>query len=198
MIRIPVVVATCLAVGALVLGTAMSADAQTSGLTTTFRTDTNSSGAGYQATFTITNGTGAPVGQWAVAVILPSGAQVSDVTGPATVVVNGQVVTGRSQSLLDTGATATFGFMVQGGAAPPFPCVSNGVQCQPASPAPTPTPTPTPSTTPATTAPATTAPATTAPATTAPATTAPATTAPAQTPTPTPTPTPLPTTSPIA
>jgi hypothetical protein len=186
-IRIRVVVATCLTVGALVLGTAMSADAAAGGLTTTFRTDSGS-GDGYQATFTITNGTGATVGLWAVAVILPAGAQVSGVSGPANVVVNGQVVTGRSQSGLASGASATFGFTVHGGAAPPFPCVSNGVQCQPANPpAPTPTPTPSPTPTPFST-----------PSQQPPATTPPPTPSPAPTQTPAPTPTTQPTTSPTA
>jgi hypothetical protein len=163
-----------------------------SGLQTTFKTD-SSSGDGYQATFTIVNGTDAAVASWTVAVILPVGAQISNVVG-AQLVIAGQQVTATSpngQGQLAPGASVSFGFTVHGGTAPPFPCVSNGVQCTPANP---PSPSPSPTTPATTTPPATTEPPAPAPTTTPPPPPPTTTTPPA--PTPTPTPTPAPTTTP--
>jgi cellulose binding protein with CBM2 domain len=167
------------------------------GLATTLTTMTN--GTGYHATYAITNQTSTTIRTWRVAFILSADAHITDSAG-AQLTSRGQLVTASSTGQateIASGATVSFTFDVTGGAAPPFECTVNGVQCPPTQPNPSgPSPTPTSSapTTPAkpspsatrTPAPSTAAatPTTSGPATTpGPPTPAPPTTAPAPSPT---------------
>jgi hypothetical protein len=114
------------------------------GLATTLTTMT--SGTGYHATYAITNKTGTTIRDWRVAFILPADARITGSAG-AQLASRGQLVTARSigqDTAIASGATVSFTFDVTGGAAPPFACTVNGVQCQATPPNPSgPTPTPT-------------------------------------------------------
>jgi hypothetical protein len=150
-------------------------------LTATFSKDSDW-GTGYQAKYTITNGTGATVNGWQLAFGLPSTAKLGSFWD-ATITTSGGVSTAKNPSWASTipaGGSAEFGFVVAGSGAPTS-CTINGASCSggattaPTTPATT-KPTTTPTTAPTTKAP-TTAP-TTKPPTTAPTTTAPTTSAP--------------------
>lgn len=149
-------------------------------LTATFSKDSDW-GTGYQAKYTITNGTGATVNGWQLVFGLPSTAKLGSFWD-ATVTTAGGVSTAKNPSYATTipaGGTASFGFIVAGSGAPTS-CTINGASCAggTATTAPTTKPTTAPTTTP-TTAP-TTKPPTTAPTTptTAPTTAPPTTSAP--------------------
>ncbi|GAA2650308.1 glycoside hydrolase family 18 protein [Paractinoplanes durhamensis] len=141
-------------------------------LSATFTKDSDW-GSGYQAKYTITNGTGAAVSGWQLAFGLPSTAKLGSFWD-ATVTVSGSTATAKNPSWAPTiaaGAKAEFGFIVAGSGSP-VSCTINGVSC--AGGTPTTAPTTTRPTTAPTTAPTTKAP-TTAPTTVAPTTTAPTT-----------------------
>jgi len=164
------------------------------GLTTTLTTMTNASG--YHATYAITNQTATTIWGWRVAFILPADAQITGSTG-AELATRGQLVTASSTGQatdIASGATVSFSFDVTGGAAPPFACTVNGMQCQPTHPNPGPSPTPTNSAAATSAKPTSSVPPITPPSTVSatPSTTSPATPAP---PTATATP-PTPTTGP--
>ncbi|MFG1995721.1 cellulose binding domain-containing protein [Actinoplanes sp. NPDC048988] len=167
-------------VGAAVAATTPAGTtAATGGLTATFSKDSDW-GSGYQARYTITNGTSAAVTGWQLAFGLPSSAKLGSFWD-ATVTTSNGVSTAKNPGYAPTiaaGATAQFGFIVTGSGAPTS-CTINGASCGggTATTAPTTTPTKPPTTAP--TKPPTTAPTTTPtkPPTTAP-TTPPATAAP--------------------
>ncbi|WP_433371868.1 cellulose binding domain-containing protein [Actinoplanes sp. CA-142083] len=150
-------------------------------LTATFSKDSDW-GTGYQAKYTITNGTGTAVNGWQLVFGLPSTAKLGSFWD-ATVTTSGGVSTAKNPSWSTTipaGGSAEFGFVVAGSGAPTS-CTINGASCAggTATTAPTTKPTTAPTTKP-TTAP-TTKPTTTAPTTkptTAPTTAPPATSAP--------------------
>jgi hypothetical protein len=150
-------------------------------LTATFSKDSDW-GTGYQAKYTITNGTGAAVNGWQLAFGLPSTAKLGSFWD-ATITTSGGVSTAKNPSWASTipaGSTAAFGFVVAGSGAPTS-CTINGASCGGGATTPTTAPTTTTPTTAPTTAPTskppTTAP-TTKPPTTAPTTAPPTTTAP--------------------
>ncbi|MCU7722301.1 cellulose binding domain-containing protein [Actinoplanes sp. KI2] len=148
-------------------------------LTATFSKDSDW-GTGYQAKYTITNGTGSAVNGWQLVFGLPSSAKLGSFWD-ATITTSGGVSTAKNPSWetsIPAGGTASFGFVVAGSGAPTS-CTINGASCSGGA-TPTTAPTTTKPTTAPTTAPTTkptTAPTTTKP-TAAPTTTAPATSAP--------------------
>jgi hypothetical protein len=164
-------------VGAAVAATTPAGTtAATGGLTATFSKDSDW-GTGYQGRYTIKNGTSAPVNGWQLAFGLPASAKLGSFWD-AAITTSGSTSTAKNPGYAPTiaaGATAQFGFVVNGSGAPTT-CTINGAACGAGATAPT--------TAPTTSAPATTAP-TTRPPTTAP-TTAPPTTAPTTAPTTTP------------
>ena len=141
-------------------------------LSATFSKDSDW-GSGYQARYTITNGTGAAVNGWQLAFGLPSSAKLGSFWD-AVIITSGGVSTAKNPGYAPTiaaGATAQFGFVVNGSGAPTS-CTINGAACGGVSPpttAPTTAPTTKPPTTPPTTTP-TTRPPTTAPTTNPPTT----------------------------
>ena len=168
--------ASFLLAGGLVALTAYAAG----GLTTTLTTMTNATG--YHATYAITNQTAATIRGWRVAFILPADAQITSSAG-ASLATRGQLVTASSTGQatdIASGATVSFSFDVTGGAAPPFACTVNGMQCQPTQPNLGPTPTPTNSAPETSAKPSPSAPPTTPPSTASatPRTSSPATSAP--------------------
>src|SRR3954447_10727462 len=142
-------------------------------LTATFRKDSDW-GTGYQAKYTITNGTGSAVNGWQLAFGLPSTAKLGSFWD-ATITTSGGVSTAKNpgwETSIPAGGSASFGFVVAGSGAPTS-CTINGASCSGGA-APTTAPTTTKPTTAPTTAPTTrptTAPTTKPPTTTAPPTT---------------------------
>jgi len=152
-------------VGAAVAATTPTTKAA-GALTATFSKDSDW-GTGYQAKYTITNGTGAAVNGWQLAFGLPSTAKLGSFWD-ATITTSGGVSTAKNPSWetsIPAGGTASFGFVVAGSGAPTS-CTINGASCSGGA-TPTATPTTTP-TTPPTTKPTTTP--TTKPPTTPPTT----------------------------
>ncbi|MEV4343697.1 cellulose binding domain-containing protein [Actinoplanes sp. NPDC049596] len=175
-------------VGAAVAATTPAGTtAATGGLTATFSQDSDW-GTGYQARYTIKNGSSAAVNGWQLAFGLPSGAKLGSVWD-ATVTTSGGVSTAKNPGYAPTiaaGASVEFGFIVTGRGAPTS-CTINGAPCgggtattapttKPTTPPPT-KPTTQPPTKPTTQPPTkpTTAPTTAPPTTTPPATTTPPT-----------------------
>jgi hypothetical protein len=159
---------------AAVAGTTPSAKA--GGLTATFSTDSDW-GSGYQGRYTIKNTGGAAVTGWQLSFGLPSSAKLGTFWD-TTITTSGGVSTAKDRgynATIAAGATAEFGFIVDGKGAPTS-CTINGAPCGGGGNVPTTTPTTKPPTTTPATKPPTTAP-TTPPASTKP-TTAPATTTP--------------------
>ncbi|GIM95101.1 cellulose binding domain-containing protein [Paractinoplanes toevensis] len=142
-------------------------------LTATFTKDSDW-GSGYQAKYTIKNGTGTAVNGWQLAFGLPSTAKLGSFWD-ATVTVSGSTATAKNPSWAATipaGGSAEFGFIVAG-SGNPTTCTLNGASCGGgATTAPTTVPTTRPTTAAPTTAP-TTKPPTTAPTTVPPTTTPP-------------------------
>ena len=152
-------------VGAAVAATTPTTKAA-GALTATFSKDSDW-GTGYQAKYTITNGTGAAVNGWQLVFGLPSSAKLGSFWD-ATITTSGGVSTAKNPSWetsIPAGGTASFGFVVAGSGAPTS-CTINGASCSGGA-TPTATPTTTP-TTPPTTKPTTTP--TTKPPTTPPTT----------------------------
>ncbi|MEU4239001.1 cellulose binding domain-containing protein [Actinoplanes sp. NPDC026619] len=134
-------------------------------------------GSGYQAKYTITNGTGAAVNGWSLVFGLPSSAKLGSFWDTAAT-VSGSTVTAKNPSwavTIPAGGKVEFGFIVAGSGSPTT-CTINGASCGGGAT----TPTTAPTTTRPTTAAPTTAPTTKAP-TTAPTTTSPPTTNPPST-----------------
>ncbi|GAA0562009.1 hypothetical protein GCM10010172_51450 [Paractinoplanes ferrugineus] len=149
-------------------------------LSATFTKDSDW-GSGYQAKYTITNGTGAAVDGWQLVFGLPSTAKLGSFWD-ATITTSGSTVTAKNPGYAPTipaGGRAEFGFVVAGSGSPTS-CTVNGASCAGGgtttapTTAPTKAPTPRPSTAAPTTAPTTKAP-TTAPTTNPPTTSGPST-----------------------
>ena len=125
-----------LAAAALVLGALLAASAGASavgGLTATFAV-TSDWGTGYEAGYTITNDTAAPVSGWTVAFDLRAGQQMGNYWN-ATEAVSGNRIsfTNRSynRAIVAGGGMVNFGFIVTGGSSPPVNCTINGSPCRP-------------------------------------------------------------------
>ncbi|MBB2944582.1 hypothetical protein FB565_004315 [Actinoplanes lutulentus] len=87
-------------------------------------------GTGYQAHYTISNGTGATVNGWEVAFGLPTTAKLGS-SWDTTLTGSGAVKTAKNAAwngTIPAGATASFGFIVAGSGAP-ISCTINGASC---------------------------------------------------------------------
>ncbi|HWB38024.1 MAG TPA: cellulose binding domain-containing protein, partial [Rugosimonospora sp.] len=99
-------------------------------VTATFSKDSDW-GTGYQAKYTITNGTSASISSWTVSFDLPSGLTFGTYWD-ALVTVSGQHVTATNRNYNGTvaaGASTSFGFIVNGGSGSPTNCLINGAAC---------------------------------------------------------------------
>ena len=129
-IRLVATLATA-ASAALVAGVlAVAAPAQAAGgLAATFSQDSTWSG-GYQAKYTITNGSATTVNGWTVQFDLPAGTTMGSYWD-ALVTTSGQHVTAKDRGYNGTvakGASVTFGFLVNGSGTPQK-CTINGGSC---------------------------------------------------------------------
>jgi Cellulose binding domain len=143
------IVATLAALGsALLIGAALAITipAQAAGtVTATFTKDSDWS-TGYQAKYTITNGSASTLTGWTVAFDLPAGLTMGTYWD-ALVSTGGQHVTATNRNYNGTigaGASVTFGFIVNGGSGSPTGCTINGASCAGGG-APSPSPTAGPS-----------------------------------------------------
>jgi chitodextrinase len=120
------------AVALLAAGVALTATmASAAGsVTATFSKDSDW-GTGYQAKYTIANGTSATINSWTVAFDLPSGLTFGTYWD-ATVTVSGQHVVAKARdynAVVAPGGSASFGFLVSGGSGAPVNCTVNGASC---------------------------------------------------------------------
>jgi hypothetical protein len=119
--------AIVLAAAAVLLGVAPAAYA--AGVSAAFSKDSDW-GTGYQARYTITNGTAATISSWTVAFDLPAGASLGTYWD-ALVSTSGQHVTATNRNYNGTvapGASVVFGFIISGSGAPAN-CTINGGSC---------------------------------------------------------------------
>jgi hypothetical protein len=119
--------AALLAAGVALTATMASAAGS---VTATFSKDSDW-GTGYQAKYTIANGTTATINSWTVAFDLPAGLAFGTYWD-ATVTVSGQHVVAKAREYNATvapGAKASFGFLVSGGSSTPVNCTVNGGSC---------------------------------------------------------------------
>jgi Cellulose binding domain len=148
--------AAAIAVATAGMAVVLASPAYAAGITASFTKDSDW-GSGYQGKFTITNGSTATVNTWNVQFDLAAG-HTMGTYWDALISTSGQHVTALNRNYnapLAPGATATFGFIVNGGSTAPLNCTINGAACtgggQP-SPSPsrsnTPSPSPTVSTPP--------------------------------------------------
>ncbi len=115
-------------VGGIALATTVASAAGS--VTATFSKDSDW-GTGYQAKYTITNGTSSGIGSWTVAFDLPSGTTLGSYWD-ALVTTSGQHVVAKNRDYngtLAAGASTSFGFLVNGGSATPTNCTINGAAC---------------------------------------------------------------------
>jgi hypothetical protein len=99
-------------------------------VTATFSKDSDW-GSGYQAKYTITNGSSAAISSWTVAFDLPAGLTLGSFWD-ATLTTSGQHVTAKNREYngsVAPGASASFGFLVNGGSGAPTNCTVNGGSC---------------------------------------------------------------------
>jgi chitinase len=109
---------------------ALATPAYAAGVTATFTKDSDW-GSGYQGKFTITNGSTATVSTWNVQWDL-AGGHTMGTYWDALISTSGQHVTALNRNYnapLAPGATATFGFIVNGGSTGPLNCTINGASC---------------------------------------------------------------------
>ncbi len=100
------------------------------GVTASFSKDSDW-GTGYQARYTIANGTTASISSWTVTFDLPAGLTLGSFWD-ATLTTSGQHVTARNREYNGTvapGGSASFGFLVNGGSGAPANCTINGGSC---------------------------------------------------------------------
>jgi hypothetical protein len=148
--------AAAVAVATAGMAVVLATPAYAAGVTASFTKDSDW-GSGYQGKFTITNGSTATVNTWNVQFDLAAG-HTMGTYWDTLISTSGQHVTALNRNYnapLAPGATATFGFIINGGSTAPLNCTINGAACtgggQP-SPSPsrsaTPSPSPTVSTPP--------------------------------------------------
>src|SRR5262245_37506257 len=126
-VQLTLVGALVVAAAAVLFGAATAAFA--AGASATFSKDSDW-GTGYQARFTITNGTTASITSWTVAFDLPAGTSMGTYWD-ALVGTSGQHVTATNRNYNGTvapGASVTFGFIVTGSGTPTS-CTINGGSC---------------------------------------------------------------------
>lgn len=111
-------------------GVATATPASAASATATF-TKTAEWGTGFEAKYTITNGTNSAINGWTVSFDLPAGANISS-SWDAVMSRNGQRFTFTNASWNGTippGGTASFGFVGSTGSATPTNCTLNGAPC---------------------------------------------------------------------
>ena len=141
--RIPLALALAVALVSGGVAVALATPAYAAGVTATFAKDSDW-GSGYQGKFTITNGSTATVNTWNVQFDLAAGHTLGTYWD-ALLSTSGQHVTALNRTYnapLAPGATATFGFIVNGGSTGPLNCTINGASCA-GGPAPSTSPSPT-------------------------------------------------------
>jgi Cellulose binding domain/Fibronectin type III domain/Glycosyl hydrolases family 18 len=115
----------------LATGLALAGNAQAAGtVTATFSKDSDW-GTGYQAKYTITNGSSASISAWTITFDLPSGLTLGTYWD-ALMSSSGQHVTAKNREYNGTvaaGASVTFGFIVNGGSGTPTNCLINNAAC---------------------------------------------------------------------
>src|SRR6266545_2267809 len=127
-----------LAVLALVAGAALVAAVisvvapahAATGVSATFSKDSDW-GSGYQAKYTVTNGSTASLSSWTVTFDLPAGLTLGSFWD-ATLTTSGQHVTAKNREYngsVAPGASVSFGFLVSGGSGVPTNCAVNGGSC---------------------------------------------------------------------
>jgi hypothetical protein len=123
--------AAALVGGVAVATTMASTVASAAGsVTATFSKDSDW-GTGYQAKYTIANGTSSAISSWTVAFDLPSGTTLGSYWD-ALVTTSGQHVVAKNRDYNGTvaaGASTSFGFLVNGGSGTPTNCTINGAAC---------------------------------------------------------------------
>ncbi|MFL6112115.1 MAG: cellulose binding domain-containing protein [Catenulispora sp.] len=124
--------AAVLGAGATAAFTAGAARSSGGAVTAVFAKTTDW-GSGFQAQYTITNGTGRPVHGWTVSFDLPAGERISSLWN-GVLTGSGQHITVTNPSWsgeVATGTSASFGFVVDttGGSGTPRNCLLNGVSC---------------------------------------------------------------------
>ncbi|MEU8237394.1 cellulose binding domain-containing protein [Actinoplanes missouriensis] len=115
--------------GGIGAAVAATAPGSSGALTAAFAKDSDW-GSGYQAHYTITNGTGAAVNGWELTFGLPATAKVGSFWDTA-LTGSGAVKTARNASwngTIPAGSTVSFGFVVAGSGAP-VSCTINGASC---------------------------------------------------------------------
>jgi hypothetical protein len=125
------VAAPALAAAACVILVVATSTAQAAGaVAATFSKDSDW-GTGYQAKYTIANGTSSGITAWTVAFDLPAGLTMGSYWD-ALVSTNGQHVTATNRNYngsVAAGASVSFGFLVNGGSGVPTGCTVNGASC---------------------------------------------------------------------
>ncbi|WP_433611087.1 cellulose binding domain-containing protein [Dactylosporangium sp. CA-139114] len=124
-LRIGVIAAVLATAAATVIS---QAPAFAAAATATF-TKTSTWGTGYEAKYTITNGTGSTINGWTVAFDLPSGTSISSSWDSNRTGSTGHIVVTNSwNGTIAPGGTASFGF-VASGSGDPANCTLNGASC---------------------------------------------------------------------
>ncbi|KUL34583.1 cellulose binding domain-containing protein [Actinoplanes awajinensis] len=121
--------AAVLAVGGGIGAAVAATTGGTGSLTASFTKDSDW-GTGYQAHYTIQNGTGAAVNGWQLVFGLPASAKLST-SWDATVTTSGNVETAKNagwNGTIAAGGTISFGFVVNG-KGDPTSCTINGASC---------------------------------------------------------------------
>ncbi|MEV4119931.1 cellulase family glycosylhydrolase [Micromonospora sp. NPDC049645] len=140
---------TTLAVAGLLAGGVAAVAATPASAATAVFSVTNNWGSGYQGQFTVTNDTSAQITGWRVEFDLPAGSTVSQ-SWNTQQTTSGNHYTFANVSwngTLAAGASASFGFLVNG-VGTPVNCTVNGASCAGGPPPTTPPPTTPPPTTP--------------------------------------------------
>lgn len=112
-------------------GLAVAAPAHAAGTVTASFTKDSDWGTGYQAKYTINNGTSSTLTSWTVAFDLPAGLSLGTFWD-ATLTSDGQHVTAVNRNYNGTvapGSSVSFGFLVLGGSGAPTNCTIDGGAC---------------------------------------------------------------------
>ncbi len=112
-------------------GIAVALPAKAAGSVTAAFSKDSDWGTAYQAKYTITNGTSTAISSWTVAFDLPADLSLGTYWD-GLLTVSGQHVTAKNREYNGTvapGASASFGFLVNGGSGTPTNCTVNGASC---------------------------------------------------------------------
>ncbi|MFF5229945.1 cellulose binding domain-containing protein, partial [Dactylosporangium sp. NPDC000521] len=122
------VIAAALATAAATVITVAATPASAAAATAAF-VQTSNWGSGYEAKYTITNGTSSTINGWTVAFDLPSGTSVSSSWDANRTGTSGRVSFASTwNGTIAPGGTASFGF-IAAGSGTPTNCTLNGAAC---------------------------------------------------------------------